>query len=70
MAGREAGHRQTAGQSNPVPRGDQDPCKGGLVEIKPYRGFMCAAFLAMKPLTYELFADCIFAVELACPANE
>jgi DNA-binding GntR family transcriptional regulator len=42
---REAGGAQAAGEPNPVPRGARDTRKkGGLVEIKPYRGFYVRSF--------------------------
>ena len=45
MGRREAGSAQAAGEPNPVPRGARDTRKkGGLVEIKPYRGFHVRSF--------------------------
>jgi DNA-binding GntR family transcriptional regulator len=69
MGGREAGDRQAAGESNPIPRGNRDTGKGGLVEIKPYRGFYVRSFSRSETADlYELFKrlEC-FAVELAVP---
>src|SRR5712672_3606717 len=67
MGGREAGDRQAAGKSHPIPRGNRDTGKGRAGRDQPYRGFYVRSFSSSKTLDlYELFKrlEC-FAVELA-----
>ena len=42
MGGREAGHPQAAGESNPVPQGDRDPCKGWAGRDQTLSWLLCA----------------------------
>jgi hypothetical protein len=68
MGEREAGDRKTAGESNPVPRGDRDACKRvGWSRLIPITALMCAAFLAARPQTSTNYTTGLnsFAVELA-----
>jgi DNA-binding GntR family transcriptional regulator len=65
MGGREVGDRQVAGESAPFREAIGILAKGGLVEIKPCRGFYVRSETADL---YEFFKrlEC-FAVELAVP---
>jgi|GraSoi_2013_20cm_1033751.scaffolds.fasta_scaffold00805_2 DNA-binding GntR family transcriptional regulator len=69
MAGREAGHPQAAGQSNPVPRGDRDPSKGWAGRDQALSRFYVRSFYRSETADrYELFKrlECL-AVELTVP---
>ena len=41
-SGREAGHPQAAGESNPIPGGDRDPCKGWAGRDQTLSWLLCA----------------------------
>jgi DNA-binding GntR family transcriptional regulator len=61
---------KAAGESNPVPRGARDTCKGrGLIEIKPYRVFYVRSFSRDETTDlFELYKQLEwFAVVLAAP---
>ena len=69
MGGREAGDRQAAVSRTPFREAIGILAKGGLIEIKPYRGFYVRSFSRDETADlYELYKrlEC-FAVELAVP---
>src|SRR5258708_20140906 len=69
MGGREAGDRKTAGESNPIPRGDRDTCKGWAGRDQALSRLLCAQLSRSETADlYELYKrlEC-FAVEIAVP---
>ena len=57
MGGREAGDRQAAVSRTPFHEAIGILAKGGLVEIKPYRGFYVRSFSRSETMDlYELFS--------------
>jgi len=48
MRRREAGDRKTAGESNPVPRGDRDTCKGWAGRDQALSRLLCAQLFSQR----------------------